>query len=188
METTETPLAIGDCIEFYSADVLDAADDATGRDQGVIRHIDAYGTLTVFTAAEQVVRLTQGAVGTVLERATPEAPAPAPATNALDSLAKLATATRMTTAELAETLGGAKDGMSAELVQAWIDGTARPGVETAFELQKRLIHLRATLNQNRRLGPVRDAQLMGLIVALQNPAQRKIWIAKRAEMRRQFAR
>jgi len=186
METTKTLAAIGDCVEFYNADVLDADNDATGRTQGVVNKIDEYGTLTVFTADERLVRLTQGAVGSILERATTESATPAP--SALDSLAKLATATRMTTAELAEALGGAKDGMSAELVQTWIDGTARPGVETAFELQKRLIHLRATLNQNRRLGPVRDAQLQGLIVALQNPTQRKIWIAKRAEMRRQFAR
>lgn len=109
-------------------------------------------------------------------------------TNALDSLAKLATATKYTPTEIAEMLGGAQQGATAEKVQSWIDGTIRPGVETAYELQKWLIHLRARLNQNRRLTAIRDQELAMLAVALQNPTERKLWIAKRAEMRAQFAR
>jgi hypothetical protein len=105
-------------------------------------------------------------------------------TSALDSLANLATATRHTPHEIAKALGW---DATAEKVQTWIDGTARPGTETAFELQRWLIALRSTLNQNRRLGAARDAQLSGLIVALQNPTQRKLWLARRAEMRRQHA-
>lgn len=109
-------------------------------------------------------------------------------TNALDSLAKLATATKYTPAEIAAMLGGVQQGATAEKVQAWIDGTARPGVETAFELRRWLIHLRAKLNQDRRLSAARDQSLMMLAVALQNPTERKRWLASRAEMRKQFAR
>lgn len=105
-------------------------------------------------------------------------------TNSLDSLANLATATQMAPAQIASAIGG----VSSATIQTWIDGTARPGTETAHVLQAWLIALRHTLNQNRRLGAARDAQLAGLIVALQTPTERKLWIAKRAQMRRQFAR
>ena len=108
-------------------------------------------------------------------------------TNSLDSLANLATATRYSVEEISAMLGGARQGAAPEQVQSWIDGTARPGVETAYELQRWIIHLRARLNQDRKLNSVRDARLNSLIVALQNPTQRKLWLAKRAEMRRQHA-
>lgn len=109
-----------------------------------------------------------------------EAPAPAP--SALDDLSKIASGLGLSPAELAAELA-----VTPETVQAWIDGTARPTEAVRVTLRERVLDKKDRFEKG-RVALHRISTLQALNVALQSPAERRIWLAQRAEMRRQFAR
>lgn len=102
----------------------------------------------------------------------------------LDSLADLVRVTRMNTLELSNALGA-----SLGSIEAWIDGKRRPSARNRAALKALISGLRQR-HQQRRGGfsPQRDQAFGLLLVALHTPAERRAWIARRAQMRRQFAR
>lgn len=102
-------------------------------------------------------------------------------TNSLDSLAKIASGLGLSVNELAAELA-----VTPATVQSWIDGTARPAEETRHELRRRVLDKKAWAEKG-RVALHRVSTLQALNVALQTPTERKIWLAQRAEMRRQFA-
>lgn len=108
--------------------------------------------------------------------------APRVSPGSLDSLAKVASGLGLSPNELAAELA-----VAPATVQAWIDGAARPAEETRAELATRVAHRLAAF-QKGNAAQHRIAALVALAVALQTPTERKLWLAKRAEIRALYAR
>lgn len=102
--------------------------------------------------------------------------------NALDDLAKIASGLGLSVNELAAELA-----ITPATVQAWIEGTARPGENTRAELQIRVTRKLGEFRRG-RVALHRIATLEALAVALQSASERRLWLAKRSEIRARYAR
>lgn len=100
----------------------------------------------------------------------------------LDNLAKIASGLGLSPAELAAELA-----TTPATVQAWIEGTARPGEETRAELARR-VAIKLVAFRKGRVALHRIATLEALAVALQSPTERKLWLRKLDETRALYAR